>query len=95
MLESIEREGLLNAGKEGPFFKALGLGRELAAPNRKAKGQWWAPAYLVRFNRYMIEYGLSPKMRVKAMRCYLDNKAPPPRIADALAGYTEELLIRR
>ena len=92
--ESIESSGLLSTGKQAPFFKALGIGEERNT-GFKSQGQWWAPSYLVRLNRYLIKYGISSKVRTKAIRNYLEGKEPPASIHDALAGYTEEQLLRK
>jgi len=92
--ESIERSGLLSAGKEAPFFRALGIGEERNIGLR-SEGQWWAPAYLVRLNKYLIRYGISSKVRTRAIRNYIEGKEPPSSILDALAGYTEEQLLQR
>lgn len=90
----VEQLGLLNAGAQAAFFKALGIGEERNLGLR-AKGQWWAPAHLVRMNRYFIKYGISSKVRTRAIRNYLEGKEPPSNILDALAGYTEEQLLRK
>lgn len=92
--ESIERSGLLSTGKESPFFKALGIGEERSTGVR-SKGQWWVPVYLVRLNKYLKMYGISSKVRARAIRSYMEGKEPPSSILDALAGYTEEQLHRR
>lgn len=90
----IEQAGLLSAGKEAPFFKALGIGEEHNT-GFKARGQWWAPAYLVRLNLYMKKYGISHKLRVRTIRSYLEGKEPPASVLGALVGYTEEQLQQR
>lgn len=92
--ESIERGGLLSTGKEAAFFRALGIGEERNT-GFKSQGQWWAPAHLVRLNRYLKKYGISSKVRTRAIRSYMEGKEPPASILDALAGYTEEQLQRR
>lgn len=92
--ESIERAGLLSAGQEASFFKMLGIGEERNT-GFKSQGQWWAPAHLVRLNRYLKKYGISSKVRTRAIRNYLEGKEPPTSILDALAGYTEEQLLRK
>lgn len=90
----IEDAGLLSTGKEAPFFKSLGIGEERNT-GFKAQGQWWAPAYLVRLNRYLKKYGISHKLRSRTIRNYLERKDPPTSVLDALAGYTEEQLQRK
>lgn len=90
----VELSGLLNTGAQAAFFKQLGIGEERNLGLR-AKGQWWAPAHLVRMNRYFIKYGISSKVRTRAIRNYLEGKEPPSSILDALAGYTEEQLLRK
>lgn len=92
--EEIERVGLLSTGKQAAFFKMLGIGEEKNVGFRSA-GQWWAPAYLVRLNRYLIKYGISSKLRARVLRSYMEGKEPPSSTLDALAGYTEEQLLRK
>lgn len=96
--EEYERSGLLSAGKEAPFFRMLGIGQErvLGVKNRDGTPQtiWVAPEYLVKLNRYMKRHGVSSKLRTRTMRCYLEGKEPPEAVNDALAGYTEEQLLR-
>lgn len=93
VLESIERSGLLSTGKETAFFKMLGIGEEKNSGFR-SKAQWWAPAYLVRLNRFMKNFGVSSKLRTRTIRCYMENKAPPTSVEGVLARYTEEQLLR-
>lgn len=96
--EEFERSGLLPAGKEAPFFRLLGIGEERKLGGIIKNGEpnviWVAPAYLVRLNRYMKRQGISSKLRTRTMRCYLEGKDPPEAVNDALAGYTEEQLLR-
>lgn len=92
--EAVERSGLLCAGKEATFFRTLNVGEERNTGFR-SQGQWWAPAYLVRLNKYLKKYGISHKLRVRTIRSYLENKPPPGSVLDALAGYTEEQLLRK
>lgn len=92
--EEVDNSGLLSTGKEAPFFKALGIGEDRNLGLR-AKGQWWAPAYLVRLNKYLKKYGISHKVRTRTIRNYMDGKEPPSSVLDALAGYTEEQLSRK
>lgn len=92
----VEDAGLLSAGKEAPFFKMLGIGeeRELGVGRVKRK-VWYAPTYLVKFNRYMKRRGISSKIRTKTIRCYIEGTDPPASVLDAIAGYTEEQLTQR
>lgn len=96
--EEFERSGLLSAGKEAPFFKMLGIGQEKVVGVKGKNGEpvtiWVVSAYLVHLNRYLKRHGVSSKLRTRTMRCYLEGKDPPEAVNDALAGYTEEQLLR-
>jgi hypothetical protein len=101
-------EGLLNAGKEHAFFKALELGEARSTSllqRRKKKNkenaatavlrtQWWAPAKYVRLNKYLMKHGVSSKLRTKAFLCLLAGKDLPAQLNELLASYTESLLLR-
>ena len=89
----IEKAGLVPARKEAPLFRALGVA-EARQDHRKVI-VWWAPAELVRLNNYMVRVGLSHKLRNKVLRDYLANKEPSGALAEVMAGYTEELLLRQ
>lgn len=97
------RAGLLPCGEASTFFRALGVGEErltsfLASSSsrkQKIRGQWWAPADLVRLNRAMKDRGVSGKIRLKALRCFMAGKELPEKVHDAVAIYTESLFERR
>lgn len=96
-------EGLLNTGDEHGFFKAMEIGeaRETSfLPGRngqdktKLRMQWWAPAGLVRLNSYMKRQGYSSKLRTKTITYVQEGRPLPDKLADAVAGYTEQILSR-
>lgn len=106
-----KNEGLLSAGKEAWLFKIIGVGGErfthVATKRRsenqpgnrqerkKLQAQWWAPAGLVNLNNALKVRGVSSKIRLRAIRAYVEGKPMPAGIEDAMASYTEELLLRK
>ena len=95
--DEMERSGLLSTGKEAPFFKMLGVGEDRPIARTRSGSPvlcWFAPAHLVRLNRYLKKSGVSSKIRTRVIRSYLEGKDPPASALDAIAGYTEELLQR-
>lgn len=98
-----QRAGLLPCGHEVSLFRAIGVGEErptsflpgVGGSKPRIRSQWWAPADLVRFNRVLIEQGVSSKIRRRVLLCRIEGKELPEKAHEALASYTESLLARR
>lgn len=91
--EAVERNGLLFAGKEASLFRQAEIGEAHVTTGKVEL--WYAPAYLVRLNRYLMDYGISRKIRLRSLRHYVEGKPWPQATDDAMAGYTEHLLLQR